>query len=550
VIESYARAAFALGVAEVPGAEAKLMGPYLSAALQIALVSEDDPNILGVIREIGKAETLHLVIQGRRRAIELKHRLELQPLLRTFAKNLDLNALRGQTRDARVETLTKDIHSKDLTQWTKLTKNALTDGQSEGRVNALARLAHMRGNPIPSMDHHKESVSDAMRGLKTDPSAASDWVEQQINGFSYDVAGALGDLLDSGASYSDLAAIVAGQLNSDQFAPYIVTNDMLAAAEVQSGLSTYKADGVEQVEWLLAADPCGECEEDSNGGNPQPIDSLSDTPPVHINAVLAGSTFVPYVELSEMVSGAYNGPAITISAGSKSVTIGPNHPMLTSRGLVKAKFVRKGDQLLYDTRHERSVSVHEAHFKQVPLVEDAFNSFGPVSAAGLVTSSHDFHGDRIFCQGEVQVKRPTRPLLDVPDLIGLEQLREGNFMLPDVGLVKVATTSSFGFDFRAVLLSSSSGVSCRSCGLSSLATTPVASGGTAVADRAAVSTLTRPVLVHPHIVAITVDVIQEGWFEGRCFDASTGGLYASNGFLVSNCRCDIAPVTSSSDSGS
>src|SRR5690606_33704519 len=74
--------------------------------------------------------------------------------------------------------------------------------------------------------------------------------------------------------------------------------------------------------------------------------------PRHPNAVFAGSTFVPYGKCEELVRAWYSGPSVvlTLRSGLDRTTIGPNHPIMTRRGMVPAAQLREGDYVLYDSR--------------------------------------------------------------------------------------------------------------------------------------------------------------------------------------------------------
>lgn len=239
-------------------------------------------------------------------------------------------------------------------------------------------------------------------------------------------------------------------------------------------------------------------------------------PPLHPNAVLAGSTFVPYGRLEEFVHARYSGPCIDVTAGGYRTTIGPNHPMLTSRGMVKAAELRKGDKLLRDLRHDRArLGSGEANLEKIPMVEDVLRSLLASGNRSLIaTAGHDLHGDRIFCQGEVGVVVPDRFLLPVFDSQGIEQLRKVPFMLADVSANPEAGSSASDLGFERVCLP--------------------ASGGVSGAD--------SWVLADDHWRWVPVDDVVPSWFEGMAFDATTASsLYCSDGFVVSNCRSTIVP---------
>ena len=267
--------------------------------------------------------------------------------------------------------------------------------------------------------------------------------------------------------------------------------------------------------WLVA-DPCPLCaplEEEtvpvgdnfSTGGNP----------PLHPNAVFAGSRFVSYGDVLELVRARYDGPAVHVHAGDYATTIGPNHPMLTARGMVRAADLREGDEVLYDTRVDGAVRAGEPHFEEVPLVEDVFESARTCgSYARVAAPGPDLHGDRVFCQGEVEVVRPARQLLPVWDSGGVEQLREGPLVRTDSEAERVSRARAGGESGDRVALSAPGGVRGPDAWV--------------LAD---------------HFVWLRVTAVAVGTFSGAAFDASTqSSLYCSAGFVVSNCRCTVGLV--------
>lgn len=245
------------------------------------------------------------------------------------------------------------------------------------------------------------------------------------------------------------------------------------------------------------------------------VDLLKDPLPpasTHPNAVFAGSTFVGYGHVLEMITSEYEGPAITLHAGEYRTSIGPNHPMLTSRGMVPAKFLMKGDQLVYDSRAiNRSAVLGKHHFNKAILIEDCFDSVRSVCGHTVIpTSSNDFHGDAPFCKDEIEVVFPERELLTESDSFGLESFRENGFMGTDMQMVDESGHGASALGFNRILLPTARGMS----------------GGLPSPFR----------LVH-------IDRVEKTTFRGRAFDCSTStSLYCNDGFVVSNCRHVLVPA--------
>lgn len=238
-------------------------------------------------------------------------------------------------------------------------------------------------------------------------------------------------------------------------------------------------------------------------------------PGVHPNAVFAGSTFVPYGRCEEMVRAWYDGPAISVRAGEHHTTIGPNHPMMTRRGMVRASELRKDDELVYDLRANgpQRISTPKADLEQMPLVEDAFETLR--SRGGLprvATPADDLHGDRVFCQGEVEVVIATDRLLVERDADALQHAREGDFVRPDVQALLATGAGAGDLGFHRVNLAAAGGMG----------------SGSAWSG---------------HYVFLPVESVEQTWYTGMAYDATTeSSLYCSDGFVVSNCRCELALV--------
>ena len=234
----------------------------------------------------------------------------------------------------------------------------------------------------------------------------------------------------------------------------------------------------------------------------------------HPNAILAGSRFAPYGGILNMVAAKYAGPAVRLRTAAHVLTIGPNHPVLTQRGMVPASKVHEGDQLVYDLRLNGpdALIAHAAHLEDMPLAEDAFGTLcGDGTSARVASPRYDLHGDRDFCQGKVHVVRPDRQLLPILDSGGVEQYREGGLVLADAKLAQVAGLGAGELRGHAVDLPSAGGMG----------------GGGALGF---------------HFAFLSVVDVRVEQFEGWAFDGSTvTSLYCCDGFVVSNCRCSCIP---------
>lgn len=285
-------------------------------------------------------------------------------------------------------------------------------------------------------------------------------------------------------------------------------------AHREAHFQSYKANAALVRSWIWTAavanaerPPCAACF--AQHGTEHPIDERMET---HPNAVLAGSSFVPYGRLLEMVGAKYDGPAIRLAAGSYSTTIGPNHPMLTARGFVRARDLAEGDELVYDLRRPSSGEALEADLDNAPFVEEAFEAARAGGAdARIPASRDDLHGDAVYVEDEIDVVWPDRYLLAIADAGIVQKVRE----------LLLART-----DAEPTLVSGASSRDERLGPIMHTASGRMSGGGSRSGD----------------LVLLPIRAVETIRFQGRAFDASTeSGLYCSDGFVVKNCRCRMIP---------
>lgn len=241
----------------------------------------------------------------------------------------------------------------------------------------------------------------------------------------------------------------------------------------------------------------------------------------HPNAVLEGSTFIPFGRVTEMVRSRYSGPAVTLSTRLSQTTIGPNHPVMTLRGLVPAKELREGDYLVYDSRavDPTRLAAADLDLHEVPLVQDSFQALARhFGHASIPAASHNFHGDAVYCQGEIEVVLPHHGLLNELDPAIPEGIREHDLVWSDVETEALTSLRAKHDTAEGVFLTAAS--SMRGLG----------TGG--------------------FQVAVPLESVTTAHWEGWAFDASTEhSLYCSDGLVVSNCRDVLVAVMPGLDTG-
>lgn len=381
----------------------------------------------------------------------------------------------------------------------------------------------------------------------------------------------LTDGLVQGRGPREVAADLADEVDVGRDRALTIARTEFIRAHAEGQLTAMELLGVEEVgaaiEWSTAGDEavCPLCE--PLEGVVLKIDEARGMLPRHPNAVFAGSTFVSYGECEEIVRAWYRGPAIifTVDGGKHGTTIGPNHPVMTRRGMVAAAKLCKGDEVLYDLRG--NLSPHGIDHKKIPTIEDVFeSSILILGHTRVVASASDLHGDRVFCQGEVEGIRPTGNLLRVRNSGGVEELRQDEFTRTDTQLSFVPGNGPSDLSFKRIgppspgrvggrnlprpLITSHTGpLQLLSLALCSLTNTvqgqaPVnGSGRRPKGTGYRRSRFTGKVTTHDFFVWKRVHSVSPTTYEGWAFDATTAtSLYCSDSFVVSNCRCAWLPA--------
>ena len=142
----------------------------------------------------------------------------------------------------------------------------------------------------------------------------------------------------------------------------------------------------------------------------------------HPNSVFASTEIESIGTAYGGARGKWSGPVVLIrTARGARLTIGPNHPILTGRGWVKAGEVREGDKVIRrTTKVESGAAVHHGcpHFEYMP--SSAAQVFDSLAAIGTATrgvpAARDLHGDARFIEGEIDIVRAYGALARERDL--------------------------------------------------------------------------------------------------------------------------------------
>ncbi len=358
----------------------------------------------------------------------------------------------------------------------------------------------------------------------------------------------------------------------------LIARTETAEALSQASLDNMEAMGIDGKEWITSGsaisqkDECGKNQAQGIIPVGQAFSSGHQGPPAHPDAVFEGYDFSPYGSLIQMVSSRYDGPAMALevkrienvdklpsrdignlidsfdgdivrkhSDGNSDLlvrnrsgetisifpqwiqlTIGPNHPVLTRRGFVKAQFLHKDDELLYDIRSKLSAWCAKPDFKKILLIENVFESLATVSGyTDIPAPGNYFHGDEVFCNGEIKVVRPTGNLLSIGDASIIEHLGKCNLTSAYTNAEHVAGCSSCQSTLKSVFATTSSSMG------SSRHVEPSLRGQTSPS----------------FFQSYRVVGVHKTSYIGMAFDASTSTkLYNIGGLVVKNCECVVAPA--------
>lgn len=314
----------------------------------------------------------------------------------------------------------------------------------------------------------------------------------------------------------------------------------------RAATATYEEAGVATVEVLDGTDHDDDCRKAN--GQTWTTEDAERNPIAHPNAVMEGTAVEPLGGVEAAYGAYWSGPALCIrTAGGPWLTVGPNHPVLTARGWVKADLLREGDEVVRRTGKRPSGSDSDIN-EQPARVEDVL---GALRATGdscwTVAAPEHFHGDGNFCQGEVEVVRADRPLRDVAHAPFRQEATQGQLVRGRAEHPAFAGPSARLQGGEGVPLAAPGGMSGRDVGGVAVAVPdvdpcvaqPVSDGAVADAEflreleRRYACTVTLQQIVEVEVVA----------WEGHAYDLEVEGrAYFAEGYLVSNCVRTFIPI--------
>jgi hypothetical protein len=263
----------------------------------------------------------------------------------------------------------------------------------------------------------------------------------------------------------------------------------------------------------------------------------------HPNAVMAGTS----VSVLGVAKGAYaarwNGPVVRLtSLGGRRLTVGPNHPVLTTRGWVRADELSEGDHVVCETRSSSRLSVEEDINDRPPFVQEVFEALRSFGVNSRVRPSPmQFHGDGNFCEGEVDVVYVNGELSVESNMALQEKLGQLVFYDADPNHLLVSGLRPLPPSFDRIDLPSSSIVRSRHVpGVGSPVPDVDPGAGEYSLDSTGRSLENLADLGHALSCGVELDrlvLVERYSWSGHAYDLETStGMYVADGIIVHNCR--------------
>jgi hypothetical protein len=199
---------------------------------------------------------------------------------------------------------------------------------------------------------------------------------------------------------------------SEARAELIYHEETHQANEAGSFLFAYNNGGRWKM-WVTGEDErtCDICSEQN--GQVRPIDQPFDTGSMgahgHIGCFLPETKCLPLGGLVGGTKSWYDGPIIQLSFGfGGKLSITPNHPILTPNGLIPAKLLKEGDDVIYSSDLKGVISIDADNEGVISTIEEIFNSLlisPQMHSIEMPVTAEDFHGDGKFIKGNINVVR-------------------------------------------------------------------------------------------------------------------------------------------------
>jgi SPP1 gp7 family putative phage head morphogenesis protein len=349
-------------------------------------------------------------------------------------------------------------------------------------------------------------------------------------------------------------------------------------AHAEGQLDSFEELGVEELgvesEWSTAGDErvCPLCEEME--GKLFSIEEAHGMIPLHPNCVL-GDQLVEFTNGLAVSRANYTGRIVRIqTAQGRYLSVTENHILATNRGWVKAKELRKLDNLICTKGFDFNPSQAPNNDQTKPCISEVFRFLAEMFPENLRTISRPrseyFHGDGSLMKEQIDIVFSDSKLWDSSDSSFLQKAKQFSFMGGNIEFGKAQPLSSFGSFAQGLhrhfsspySIMGSREITCVFCGRSFAHHKPVSLGlssdrnsgipkpdintSSATIENLGdfIDTRSFPVKFD-HVLDIQFlepGLSESGKGSAFVFDVWSHSLaYSLNGLLSSNCRCTWIP---------
>lgn len=253
---------------------------------------------------------------------------------------------------------------------------------------------------------------------------------------------------------------------ADEYAD-IVANVVPYAVRNEGYIRGLKEAGADGWQWVAVGDErmCPMC-----GAKHGQIYGWDDAkPPAHPGCIVEGTEIESPDGIIAGTRSRYDGPVVKLLfASGRSLSVTPNHPVLTPNGFVSANLLREGDDVLCSPNFERVLEIDPDDNQEVTTVEKVFSAL--LESPGVVprampVSPEDFHGDATFINGDVDIIWSDRLLRATGKSITFEPISEDIFCPGHVESHTLSGSCDFASFLKRAGSAFSSDMSCFSkCG--------------------------------------------------------------------------------------
>jgi hypothetical protein len=266
----------------------------------------------------------------------------------------------------------------------------------------------------------------------------------------------------------------------------------------------------------------------------------------------------------------YEGPMLELTVfGGDKLAITPNHPILTARGFLAAKFINEGDDVIGCIDSQKvSKAIYQYNDHVPTAIEDIWSSFAVSGTQGhasyfKVVVPHDFYGDGRFMDGYVNVIGANSFLecqvnyASVSEHVTENKLNRGSldeaYFFRQSFLTKLrkralfSSHRSMGVGSKSQSFLGSHALHAKAVCLTDAAPWNIGFSEPSPKNGARYASLAREFLFRfaGLVTKKKIIKIRNFDFSGHVYDLQTiSQLYISNTILVKNCRCTVLPFFS------